>query len=63
MIDDKELWACALLLMDEHGDDAPRIIAERIDGLIIADDWAGIEVWKEIARRVETVLTNSTSSQ
>ncbi|WP_066807087.1 DUF6961 family protein [Sphingomonas asaccharolytica] len=48
-----ELWACALAIERQYGDDAPRHIAERISALAIAGDEAGVETWKAIANRYD----------
>ena len=51
-VDDRELWACALQVERQHGDDAPRFVAERIGALSVTGDEEGIATWKEIARRL-----------
>jgi len=30
--DERELWACALQVERQHGDDAPRFVAQRMGG-------------------------------
>ena len=52
-MDDRELWACALQVERQHGDDAPRIVAERIGALALAGDQAGVATWKAIAWRLD----------
>jgi len=52
MPDDCELWACALQVERQHGEDAPRFVAERIGALAVAGDAEGIATWKAIARRL-----------
>lgn len=52
MIDDKELWSCALLLIKQQGERAPIYIAERIGDMALKGDVAGVETWKRIAERV-----------
>jgi len=53
MPDDRELWACALQVERQHGDDAPRFVAERIGALAVAGDQAGVATWKAIAWRLD----------
>lgn len=52
---DQERWAEALLLERDHGDDAPRYIAEQIGRLARAGDVAGITRLKEIAVRLDAL--------
>lgn len=53
MIDDRELWACALAVEWQYGDRAPVHIAERIGELALQGDLAGVEAWKQIAARFD----------
>jgi hypothetical protein len=53
VLSDWELWACALEVQREHGDGAPRFVAERIGALVLKGDVAGVEAWKEIAIRLQ----------
>ena len=55
MTRDEEYWAIALHLERKHGELAPAFVAERIGALAIADDVAGIETWKRIARKLEAL--------
>lgn len=50
---DQERWAEALAVERQHGEDAPRFIAERIGALALAGDLEGIERWKEIAAQLD----------
>jgi hypothetical protein len=50
---ERELWACALEVVKQHGDAAPKHIAERIGALALAGDVAGIKAWKGIAAKVD----------
>jgi hypothetical protein len=56
MTPDQERWAEAATIMRQRGDGAPRWIAERIGALALAGDTAGVERFREIARRVEQML-------
>jgi len=51
--DDRELWACALQVERQHGDNATRFVAERIGALAISGDEQGIATWKAIAERLD----------
>jgi len=53
MIDEREIWTAASMVLDQHGDDAPRFIAERIGSLALEGDEVGISVWKLIAHRLD----------
>jgi hypothetical protein len=55
MISDRELWACAQQVLDHHGPDADRFIAERMAALATAEDEAGIRAWRAIAERIDTL--------
>jgi len=50
---DWELWACALAIERQYGDEAPFYIAERIETLRLAGDNEGVEAWKAIADRFD----------
>lgn len=57
MTPERELWACALLIERQHGDDAPAFIASRIGELALAGDAAGVERWKAIAEKLSLLWT------
>jgi len=57
MIAEQELWACAHLLLQQHGANAPAFIAERIGALAIKGDLEGVETWKQIAHRMDQLMT------
>ena len=61
MPDDRELWACALQVECQHGEEAPRFVAERIGALAAAGDEQGIATWKAIARRLDRLRRNTIS--
>lgn len=54
-IDDKELWACALQVERQHGNDAPKFVAERIGALALAGDFEGVETWRTIAGKLDAL--------
>ena len=53
---ERELWACALIIMSKHGAKAPAYVAERISALELAGDRAGVAAWKLIAGRVGELI-------
>lgn len=53
MISDRELWACAQQVIDHHGPDVDRFIAERMTALATTGDEAGIRIWRAIADRID----------
>lgn len=59
MLSDWEVWACALEVQREHGDAAPRFVAERIGALVLEGDLAGVEAWKAIALRLQQLQAQS----
>ena len=54
-ISDRELWACALEVMKQHGTDAPRFAADRVKVLQSNGDIAGVITWRAIAARIEAL--------
>lgn len=52
MLTDWELWACANQVLQTHGGDSPRYVAEQIGALALDGDADGIAAWQEIARRL-----------
>lgn len=56
---DWELWAVASHTIERHGRDAPLFVATRIGALAMAGDAAGIEVWREIARRMVQLMAEA----
>jgi len=62
MPDDRELWACALQVERQHGEDAPRFVAERIGASAVAGDEEGIATWKAIAQRLDQLGRDTISN-
>ncbi|MGN6538029.1 MAG: DUF6961 family protein [Mesorhizobium sp.] len=52
---DQERWAEALAVERQHGDDAPRLIAERIGELALVGDMDGVLRWREIASKLDEI--------
>jgi len=53
--EEQHLWACALAIEKQHGNDAPLHVAERIGALALAGDMAGVERWKAIAAKMQAL--------
>lgn len=53
MIEDRELWACANLLVEQHGDGARAHAEMRIAALSAGGDTKGVATWQAIATRIE----------
>ena len=56
MTSDRELWALTLKVEHDHGDDAPRHIAEKIGQAAVVDDRTAIDMWKAVAVRLHQLL-------
>lgn len=54
--DDRMRWAKALAIERLHGKYGPRWIAERIGALAVLGDMAGVERFRQIARRYERLI-------
>ena len=54
--DEQHLWACAIEVQRQHGDMAPRFVAERIGALVLAGDAQGVSRWKAIAGCLDALL-------
>lgn len=50
---DRDLWELTLKVERDHGDDAPRYIAERIGAAAAEGDQIGIDLWKAVATRLD----------
>lgn len=55
MLSDRELWACAATILEQHGAQAPLHVAERLGALALAGDTEGIAAWQQIAARIEAL--------
>ena len=53
MIDDREIWACAVQLVMQHGDAAGLRAAQRADELLEQGELEGHLTWLRIVRRIE----------
>lgn len=52
VIEDREIWACASLILHRYGDAAGLHAAERADELLEAGDHEGCRTWIRIGRRI-----------
>ncbi len=46
----------ASVLLRQHGDRAPVVVAERIGQLASEEKAEGVAMWKEVARRLEQLM-------
>jgi hypothetical protein len=60
---ERELWACASMVIEQHGDHAPMFVAERIGALAVAGDQAGVDTWQAIAMRMDQLLSPKSETQ
>ena len=63
MIDDREIWACANLLIKQHGVDAWWVASQRADELLAAGKMAGHQTFVRILDRIkqlESIAPTST---
>ena len=52
VIEDREIWACANLLMKQHGDRAWFVVAQRADALLAQGDIEGQRTFLRILGRI-----------
>ena len=52
VIDDKEIWACASLLLKQHGGDAWFVASQRADALAEIGDMTGSRTFQRIVNRI-----------
>ncbi len=57
MTSDLDIYRCAHLLIERHGDDAPIEAAMRADALMDAGDMDGRAVWLKIVKAIEELLS------
>lgn len=62
MISERELWACAQQVLQQHKDGVDLFIAERVAALAVAGDAEGVLTWTAIADRLDQLRdTHGTS--
>lgn len=52
-----DIWRTAKIMVDQYGDDAPIIAAQRIDALLDLGDLDGMNVWKRVAGAIEHLMS------
>jgi hypothetical protein len=62
VIRDRDIWATAKLLIDQHGDDATIHAAMRADEMLEQGDVDGQAAWKRILHAVGELLRRTPSS-
>ena len=56
MINERDVWQAAKLMIDQHGDQAPVHSAMRADEMLGVGDLDGQAVWKAILKAVNDLL-------
>ena len=59
---DQELWAVALWVEKNHGEEGPAYIAQQIQRLSNEGDEAGIATWKTVAERFDQLNCQSSTN-
>ena len=59
MIDDIEIYRCAKLLLDSHGDEAFSVAEGKFDALAQADDFEGCAVWQQVLSAIKELRRQS----
>ena len=54
---DHELWGMASMLLRQHGNRAPVVVAERIGQLASEGKAEGVALWREVAIRLDRMLS------
>lgn len=52
---DRKLWACATLVIDQHGGDAELFVAIRPGACVEGADDVGVATWRAVAGRVDAM--------
>lgn len=53
---DIDIWRTAKVMVDQYGEDAPIIAAQRIDALLDLGDLDGRLVWKRVAAAIDELM-------
>ena len=59
---DQELWAVALWVEKNHGEEGPAYIAQQIQRLSNEGDEAGMATWKTVADRFDQLSCQSSTN-
>lgn len=60
---DQELWAVALWVEKNHGDQGATYISGQIERLASVNDHGGVAMWREVTDRFERLRTNPGAGQ
>jgi hypothetical protein len=63
MIDDREIWACANLLLKQHGENAWFVVARRADELLAQGEVEGRRTFLRILARIKELETSNPGGQ
>jgi hypothetical protein len=55
VISDREVWACAHVMIRQHGADAGVRAAMRVDALLFEGELEGAGVWRRIVRAINAL--------
>jgi hypothetical protein len=55
MTSDRELWVCAVRVLQQHGEAAVAFVSDRVATLARAGDEAGVRTWLVIASRIDAL--------
>jgi hypothetical protein len=56
LTEERHLWACANMVLNQHAHNAARFVAERIGALALAGDQSGVATWKAIAQGMDQLI-------
>ena len=60
---DQELWAVALWVEKNHGDQGTTYISGQVERLTSVNDDSGVAMWREVADRFERLRQNPGAGQ
>lgn len=63
MIEDREIWACANLLLKQHGDDAWFVAAQRADELLAQGEMDGHRTFVRVLNRIRALEAMNPAGQ
>ncbi len=55
LVDDLEIFRCAKLLIDRHGEDATIRAGQNEDAMLAKGDLAGVAVWRRIRKAIAEI--------
>lgn len=63
MIEDREIWACANLLLKQHGDDAWFVASQRADELLAQGEMDGHRTFVRVLNRIRALEAMNPAGQ